>query len=86
MFEFDPIKSEANLTKHGIDFNKATQLWNDSERIVIRAKIIDEPRFLLVAKLKNVYWSAIYTLRKDKVRIISVRKSRKNEKEIYNSY
>ncbi|WP_394330310.1 BrnT family toxin [Lunatimonas lonarensis] len=28
-------------------------------------------------------WSAVYTIRNNKIRIISVRKSRENEKEIY---
>ncbi|MDH5476092.1 MAG: BrnT family toxin [Cyclobacteriaceae bacterium] len=86
MFEYDPVKSEYNKNKHEIDFNKATQLWNDPNRIIIQARTTGEPRLLLIAKLVNVHWSAIYTLRKDKIRIISVRKSRKNEREIYNRF
>ncbi len=86
MFEFDPVKSETNKSKHGIDFKEATLLWNDSDRIIIKARTKDEPRFLMIAKLENICWSAVYTLRKDTTRIISVRKSRKNEKEIYNSF
>ena len=86
MFEFDPVKSEYNKNKHGIDFNTAMQLWGDLNRIVIKARTLGEPRFLLIAKLASTYWSAIYTLRKDNIRIISVRKSRKNEREIYNRF
>ncbi|WP_394334686.1 BrnT family toxin [Marivirga sericea] len=42
-------------------------------------------RYLLVGKINDVFWSAIFTFRNDKVRIISVRKSRENEKDIYKS-
>jgi hypothetical protein len=29
-FEFDETKSESNKKKHGIDFIKAQELWEDS--------------------------------------------------------
>ena len=85
MFEFDSSKSESNKVKHGIDFYSARKLWNDVYRIEIPARWIDETRFLLIAKLDKEIWSAIYTLRNKRIRIISVRKARENEKEIYNS-
>ena len=85
MFEFDPEKSKRNKAKHGIDFNKAIQLWRDPERVLLPAKSLDEIRFLLIGKIKSEYWSAIYTWREGKIRIISVRKARKNEKELYHS-
>ncbi len=82
-FDYDPAKSESNRKKHGIDFNEAQNLWKDPDRIVIPAKNLTEPRFLLIGKIGREYWSAIYTIRNDKIRLISVRRSRKNEKEIY---
>lgn len=85
MFEFDPKKSNSNKSKQGIDFNEAKKLWNDSSRVIITAKNIDESRYLLIGKINNVFWSAIFTIRNDNIRIISVRKSRKNEKDIYKS-
>jgi hypothetical protein len=51
---------------------------------VIEARTVDEKRFMMIAKLNETIWSAIYTLRIDSIRIISVRRSRENEKEIYN--
>jgi uncharacterized protein len=42
MFEFDPLKSETNKIKHGIDFEESTKLWNDPNRIVIEARTVDE--------------------------------------------
>ena len=85
MFEFDKVKSETNKIKHGIDFETARSLWSDYDRIIIPAKTTGEKLFLLVAKLNRTVWSAIYTHRNDKIRIISVRKSRRNEKELYKS-
>lgn len=85
MFEFDKNKSEANRRKHGIDFESARKLWRDSNRIEIPARWVDEPRFVLIAMLEKDIWSAVFTLRKNRIRIISVRKARDDEKEIYNS-
>jgi hypothetical protein len=85
MFEYDPSKSLANKTKHGIDFVRAQELWLDPNRLVIKARTTDEERFLLIANLKDSLWTAIYTIRNKKIRIISVRKARDNEKEFYTS-
>jgi len=86
MFEFDSEKSSSNKLKHGIGFDGVIALWNDADRIEIPAKYVDELRFLLIAKIDSTYWSAIFTKRGENTRIISVRKSRKYEKEIYNSF
>jgi uncharacterized protein len=58
-------------------------LWNDADFIEIPLKTIDEPRFLVIGKILEKHWSAIITYRSEKLRIISVRRSRKEEVEIY---
>lgn len=83
MFEFDKQKSSANKDKHGIDFKEAQQLWEDIDRIIIPAKDMNEPRYLLIAKKDYKHWSAIFTIRNENIRIISVRRSRQKEIEIY---
>lgn len=83
MFEFDLSKSLANKQKHGIDFEEATELWNDQFRVEILARFISEERFLLIANFEQKLWSAIYAKRGTNIRIISVRRARKNEQEIY---
>ena len=85
IFEFDPQKSEANKQKHGIDFYQAQELWEDPEHIILPARTIDEPRYLLIGNLNNILWSVIFTTRKNKIRIISTRRARKNEQKIYKS-
>ncbi len=82
-WEFDSGKSQANKQKHGIDFMEAQQLWADPDRIEIPARTKDEPRSMLVGKIKGVCWSAIVTTRVSRIRIISVRRSRVEEVELY---
>ncbi len=82
-FEFDALKSRANLEKHGIDFAEAQQLWEDEDRLEIPAKTEDEPRHVLIAALGQKLWSAFFTYRKGRVRLISVRRARKEERELY---
>jgi len=85
-FEFDPKKSENNMQKHGIDFYEAQKLWDDPDLIEIPLKTSDEPRSLIIGRISEKHWSGIITYRRDKIRIISVRRSRKEEVDIYESY
>lgn len=84
-FEFDPTKSQKNLEKHGIDFQEAQRLWNDPNLLEIAAKSDDEPRFLLIDVIDDKHWSAVVTHRNGTIRLISVRRSRQKEVEIYES-
>ena len=84
-FEFNSQKSEENKTRHGMDFVEAQMLWDDPDRIEIPARTIDEPRFVVIGKIADKYWSAIITYRGERIRIISVRRSRREEAEIYES-
>ena len=84
-FEFDAVKSKRNKEKHGIDFVEAQLIWEDVDRIEIPARTEDEPRYLVIGKIGRKCWSAIITYRSDKVRIISVRRSRNEEITLYES-
>ncbi|MAG32659.1 MAG: toxin [Deltaproteobacteria bacterium] len=82
-FEFDSGKSNANKEKHGIDFVRAQMLWDDPDLIEVPARTTDEPRFVVIGRIGRRHWSAIITYRSDCIRIISVRRSRKEEVGIY---
>ncbi|MEP6600380.1 MAG: BrnT family toxin [Nitrospirota bacterium] len=84
-FEFDESKSRTNKARHGIDFLEAQVLWEDMDLLEIPAKIEDEPRAVVIGRIGEKHWSAIITWRKDKIRIISVRRSRTEERELYES-
>ena len=83
--EFDPIKSKNNKKKHGIDFIEAQVLWNDPDFLEIPARTTDEQRFLVVGKLETKHWSGVVTYRSENIRIISVRRARDEEIELYES-
>ena len=84
-YEFDPKKSRANKQKHGIDFIEAQTLWQDVDRVEIPDGTEDESRNLIVGMIGDKHWSAVITYRGAKIRLISVRRSRKEEVEIYES-
>ncbi len=84
-FEFDSRKSKSNLKKHGIDFVQAQMLWFDPDLLEIPAKTVDESRFLVIGRIGDKHWSAVITYRDENIRIISVRRSRNGEVELYES-
>ena len=84
-FEYDPSKSQANLEKHGIDFEDAKELWQDPDMLEIQAKTVDEPRALVIGTIGERIWSSVITYRKGVIRIISVRRARKTEVALYES-
>lgn len=83
MFEFDPVKSRANKAKHGLDFVQSQALWNDPRRLEIPAKVVGEPRFLVIGQIGIRHWSAVVTYRGENIRIISVRHARIEEVTLY---
>jgi uncharacterized protein len=85
MFEYDENKSESNLIKHGIDFVTAQKIWDDPDRLEIPARTQDEPRFLVLGKIDDKCWSGVITYREQTIRIISIRRSRTEEVNLYES-
>jgi len=71
--------------KHGIDFDEARKLWDDPDLIEIPVRTSDELRFLVVGKIAGRCFSGVITYRSDTIRIISVRRARKEEVSIYES-
>ena len=82
-FEFDRKKSAEKKAKHGIDFVEAQALWEDPDLIEIPARTDDEQRFLVIGRIKRKHWSGVITYRGENIRIISIRRSRTEEIEIY---
>ncbi len=78
-------KSEQNLAKHGINFEEAQSLWDDPDLLEVPAKTTDEIRFLVIGTINQKHWSAVITYRGKNIRIISVRRSRIEEVNYYES-
>jgi len=83
-FEYDENKSIKNKEKHKIDFEEAKLLWNDEDAVIVPANIIDnEIRYAIISELNTKCYVAIFTIRNENYRIISVRRCRKNEEKDY---
>ena len=82
-FEYDPAKSAANQEKHGLDFEDAQDLWRDPNRLLIDARSDGESRSAMIGAIEKRVWTAIFTRRDDKVRLISVRRARDTEMKLY---
>lgn len=81
-FEYDPVKSAANLEKHGIDFDEAQQLW-EGVYLKAPARKKGERRYAVVGVLRGTHWTAIATDRCGRIRIISVRRATEQERNRY---
>jgi uncharacterized protein len=82
-FAYDPKKSAANKAKHGIDFEEAQALWQDSDRVESPTPSTTEPRSQVIGRIGSVIWSAFITYRHDSIRLISVRHARQAERDHY---
>ena len=82
-FECDPKMSTAKSEKHGIDFVEAQALWDDPDLVEISARTVDGPRFLVIGMVQGKHWSGVITYRDDRIRLISIRRSRAAEVGIY---
>ncbi len=70
--EYDPKKRQANLTKHGIDFEAARTLLSDPELVCIELAFPDEPRSMCIGCLEGRPTLVVLTRRGECVRIISM--------------
>jgi uncharacterized DUF497 family protein len=86
-FEFDPVKSERNKAKHGIDFIEAQALWDDPHRVEVAARSTTESRSAVIGHIQDRLWVAFVTYRHDEetIRLISVRRARPDERRHYDA-
>lgn len=83
-FEWDEDKRLTNLRKHGIDFIDVATIF-ESDTIILEDNRFDygEQRWLAIGLLKGRVVVVVYTERKRKLRIISIRKATKYEQRTY---
>ena len=83
-FEWDPVKAEANLTKHGVEFVDVFAVFEDDFAMNVAESSCGEERFVAIGMdgLGRVV-VVCYTWRGDNVRIISARAASPSEREAY---
>lgn len=82
-FEWDDEKRLSNLEKHGIDFERATELFDGRPIIQVQSTYQFELRFKTTGKMDDVFITAIWTPREHVVRLISVRRAHDDEERKY---
>jgi uncharacterized DUF497 family protein len=82
-FEWDENKNASNKQKHGISFEDASKVFDDSHRIQYINSSGNEKRFITVGKVIKFIITVIYTVRLGALRIISARQARDNERNSY---
>jgi uncharacterized protein len=82
-FEFDLNKSAMNREKHGLDFVDAQSIWLDEDRALLPLTFVDEERFMMIGRIDTRLWSAVFTWRGLRIRIISARRAREDERQHY---
>jgi uncharacterized protein len=83
--EFDPAKDAANVEKHGVSLAFGARLFDDEAHVVISShRLIDgEIRFKVIGIAETKLWTAIYVMRDERFRFISVRRSNDGEERAY---
>ncbi len=83
-FEWDESKARANLRKHGVDFADAATMFDDNRAVTVADDDLEEERYVTIGMdaLGRVLVVA-YTIRGERIRIISARRATKRERVEY---
>lgn len=85
-FEWDESKRLSNLEKHGVDFEDAITIWNDTViEIPDHRRDYAEPRLIALSTVNGRELVVAYTPRGDTRRIISARKANDRERRAYHA-
>jgi uncharacterized protein len=84
-FEYDPLKAQTNLQKHGVSFAEAEFVFFDPLAINdVDPDSINEERFIAVGMGNSgLLLVVVYTMRGDAVRLISARRATRQEAKAY---
>ncbi|MFP4133603.1 MAG: BrnT family toxin [Halothece sp.] len=83
-YQWDNNKATTNLAKHGIDFADAVSVFSDDLAITIFDDRFDEERYITIGMdVLGRVLVVVYTLRQNKIRLISARKATRKEKQQY---
>ena len=84
VYQWSRDKAATNLRKHGVDFADAVSIFSDDLAITISDKRFDEERFVTLGlDAFGRVLVVVYTLRGDKIRVISARKATRQERQQY---
>ena len=82
LYEWDEIKRQTNLVKHGIDFRDAIRVF-DGPVFANTSRHRSEERIVAVGLMKGIEIVLVYVMRGQRRRIISARRAHRNERQDY---
>lgn len=85
-FEWDPEKADNNLIKHGVSFEEATTVFEDSLSLTIQDPIhsVGEERLIIIGQSHSGRTLVvIHTEKGDNIRVVSARLATKIERTLY---
>jgi uncharacterized DUF497 family protein len=81
-FDWNSAKSASNEVKHGVSLAAASALWVGPV-VTLPSKRSGELRHLAIDLTEGHHWTVAYAPRGDHFRLISARRSRENEKALF---
>ena len=82
--EYDPLKEQLNLSKHGISLGRFVELdWASASILPDDRRSYGEARYIAVAELHNRLHVTCFILRGGVFRVISLRRANKRETRRY---
>jgi uncharacterized DUF497 family protein len=86
-FEWDDEKATRNLASHGVSFEAARLAFDDAFAVVRedRRQDYSEDRFILLGMVQEHLLAVSYTMRGERVRIISARLAEPRERRRYHA-
>ncbi len=86
-FPVDPAKNEQNLQKHGFDFMDAAECFQHSLLVHEDTRQdYGERRWTALGRIQDTLVNCMFTRRGMRIRIISLRRANRREREIYHHF
>jgi uncharacterized DUF497 family protein len=85
-FEWDDVKAESNLKKHGVSFEEGATIFNDPKIATVfdPDHTEDEDRYISIGtSIQGSLLVIIHTEREERIRLISCRKATNAERKAY---
>ena len=82
--EWDCNKEKLNIRKHGINFQTASKVFADDDKIILYDTLHsnEEDRYTVLGDIGKILF-VVFTYRNDNIRIISARMATARERKVY---
>ncbi|MBQ6215789.1 MAG: BrnT family toxin [Erysipelotrichaceae bacterium] len=82
--EWDCNKEKLNIRKHGINFQTASKVFADDDKIILYDTLHsnEEDRYIVLGDIGKILF-VVFTYRNDNIRIISARMATARERKVY---